>query len=171
MIKGKITDIQQNFSYRFIKLQVTSGDLAPLEELKDKELEITFKEHKKHRSLDANALLWACIGDIAKATKQRNDDIYLDLLRNYGEFTYVCVKPEALGEFMKAWKYVDVLPEHMQGAQGISLKIYFGSSTYDTKQFSRLIDGVMEEMKELNIQRPLPETWEQALKIRSKKHE
>ena len=37
---------------------------------------------------------------------------------------------------------------------------YFGSSTYDTKEFSVLLDGVISEMREMGIQTPTSEEME-----------
>ena len=39
----------------------------------------------------------------------------------------------------------------INGQKGIQLQCYFGSSTYDTKEFTRLLDGVISEARELGI--------------------
>ena len=40
---------------------------------------------------------------------------------------------------------------------------YFGSSTYDTKEFSVLLDGVISEMREIGLQPPPTEEMKRAL--------
>lgn len=43
------------------------------------------------------------------------------------------------------------------GQTGVQIQAYFGSSQYDTKQMSRLIDGIIYEARELGIETATPE--------------
>ena len=40
----------------------------------------------------------------------------------------------------------------VNGKKGIQIQAYYGSSGYDTKEMGRLIDGVIDECKELGIE-------------------
>ena len=120
--------------------------------LKPKVYDAGFKIHRERRSLDANALFWKAVTLIAEHINSDKDSIYLQLLSRYGVFTYVVVKPDAVSQFKIAYRLCEELgPVTVNGKTGIQLRCYFGSSTYDTKQMSRLIDGAISELKEMDI--------------------
>ena len=63
---------------------------------RDKDLNLEIKQHRNHRSKDANALLWECIGRLAMALRADKWDIYLLMLKRYGQYTYIVVPPNAV---------------------------------------------------------------------------
>ena len=129
--------------------------------IKDVCLLLTVKRWKEKRSLDANRLLWSCIGKLAAELRADKWDIYLLMLRRYGKFTYICVKPEVVEAVKKQWREVEEIGEiDINGDRAIQLLCYFGSSTYNTKEFSVLLDGVISEMKEAGIPTPADEEIE-----------
>lgn len=149
---GKIDDLRQEFPSRETLITIRTSALPEeLENLKDAELDIDVKKHRKKRSLDANAMLWACLGDIAKAIRSDSWSVYLYMLELYGEYEYILVRPEAVEKLKKLWRTVKVVGE----SDGMTeVLCFFGSSTYNSKQFSRLLDGVVSEMREMSI--PVP---------------
>ena len=62
----------------------------------DREKAFEVKEYKEKRSLNANALLWRCLGEMASALHTDKWDVYLQMLKRYGTYTYICVKPKAV---------------------------------------------------------------------------
>lgn len=130
----------------------------------DKPLQIEAKPLRNKRSLDANAMLWACLADLAKARNENNWELYLEMLRKYGEYTYICVKPSVVEAVKAQWRETQEVGEiDINGTKAIQLLCFFGSSTYDTKQFSRLLDGVLDEMAKDNLQLPAPKEVREAL--------
>lgn len=126
-------------------------------EIKDKLYAATIKEYRKKRSLDANAYMWVLLEKIADAVGSTKDKIYLEVLDLYGVFTHVIVKQEAVEQFKKEFRTCrDLGNVTVNGKTGIQLQCYFGSSTYDTKQMSRLIEGVVSDCKELDIETLTP---------------
>lgn len=118
-----------------------------------KKLLVEIKPHRKHRSLDANAYMWVMMDKIAQAVRTDKDAVYLTMLERYGVFTHVIVKPEAVDRMISEWRTVRNLGEvRINGQRGYQLQCYFGSSTYDTAEMARLIDGVVSECKELGIE-------------------
>ena len=118
----------------------------------------TFKEKKDKRSLDANSLFWAGVTAISDATHIPMDDVYIQLIIEYGVRTPIIVKPKAAKQMMRTFRYCENLGEVMvNGNKGVQLMAYIGSSKYDTKQMSRLIDGMMYEIKGLGIDFASPE--------------
>ena len=126
-------------------------------------------EHKEKRSLNANALLWHCIGQIASKMRVDKWNVYLDMLKHYGTYTYVLCKPKAVDKMREVWRETEVLGEvTVGGEKATQLLCYYGSSTMNSKEFSVLLDGVIQEMKNLGIEPPTSEQMKQALLAWSK---
>lgn len=148
-----------------INLQV---DDCPTEEVQTlaqcEKLSIEIKKYRKKRSLDANGMLWACLGEIANVLRADKWEIYLQMLKRYGKYTYICVKPAVVEAVKAQWRECEVLGEmEVNGQKAVQMLCYFGSSTYDTKEFSVLLDGVISEMRELGLQPPPTEEMKRAL--------
>ena len=124
------------------------------------------KEHKEKRSNNANRLLWHCLDQIAKAMIPPADkwDVYLMMLKRYGKFTYICVKPNVVDAMKKQWRESEVIGHvNINGQDSVQMLCYFGSHTYDTKEFSVLLDGIISEMAEMGLKTPREEELERAL--------
>lgn len=129
-------------------------------------LSIKAVKYRAKRSLDANAMLWACLGEIANSMTPPADkwDIYLQMLKRYGKFTYICVKPSVVDAMKAQWRECEVVGEvDINGQKAVQLLCYFGSSTYNTQEFSRLLEGVISEMSEIGLQVPPSQDMRRAL--------
>lgn len=157
-LTGKAKDIQTG------KLLMTFlVDAQNVEDLEG-ELDLIFEKHREHRSKNANALLWECIGKIASALETDKWDIYLKMLKRYGQFTYIIAKKTAVEAVKKQWRESEELGEiDIHGEAAVQMLCYYGSSTYDTKQFHELLEGVKSEMKEIGIPTPDDEQIERAI--------
>jgi hypothetical protein len=123
----------------------------------DKGLEVEIKPYRNKRSLDANAYMWVLLSKMAAILHTTKDELYLQMLDRYGVFTHVVVKPNVVDRVKAEWRTVRELGEvKINGQTGIQLQCYFGSSTYDTREMARLIDGVVSECKELDIETMTP---------------
>ena len=90
---------------------------------------------------------------MAEVLHQDKWNIYLEMLGRYGVFTHIIVKPNVVDKVKEEWRTVKELGEVcVNGTIGIQLQCYFGSSTYNTKEMSVLIDGVVSEAKEMGIE-------------------
>ena len=58
---------------------------------------------------------------------------------------------------------MEMLNIKINGRDAIQLLCYYGSSTYDTKQFSALLDGVISEMQEIGLEMPTSEEMRHCL--------
>lgn len=166
---GRLTGVEVGHSGTALILQIDHPH--GLDEIRGIPLlDITITKHTNRRSRNANALLWACLGEIATALRADKWDIYLKMLRRYGQYTYVCVKPKAVEMMRRQWRESEVIGEiSINGEKAVQMLCYYGSSTYDSKEFSVLLDGVISEMKEMGLQAPMPEevkasleAWEKA---------
>ena len=130
---------------------------------KDKDYDLTIKEHRKKRSLDANAYAWVLIHKLAEAMRITPEEVYLQEILNVGHnFTPMCVPEQDVERFKKSWQanglgwpVKDLGPSQVPGCR--NLMAYHGSSTYDTRQMSRLIDNIVQDCKSLGIGTMTPE--------------
>lgn len=134
--------------------QQTIQEIAKLKEIigKGKLLTVDIKQFRKKRSLDANGMLWVIMNEIAIVLGTTKDEVYLEMLNRYGVFTHIIVKAEMVDKIKREWRTVRELGEvTVNGKTGIQLQCYFGSSTYNSLEFSVLLEGVISEAKELGI--------------------
>lgn len=165
---GKVLSVSNDWLTGQTSITLSINEKAALNEIdgiKDVEkLRIRAVKFREKRSLDANALLWACLGQIAEVLRTDKWDVYLQMLKRYGQFTYICVKPNVVDAVKAQWRECEVIGElDINGQKAVQMLCYFGSSTYDTKQFSTLLDGVISEMKEMGLQAPASEEMRRAL--------
>ena len=139
--------------------------LSEVDEIKDaKKLRIKAVHYKEKRSLDANGMLWACLGQIATALRTDKWEVYLQMLKRYGQYTYICVKPKMVDAVKSQWRECEVVGEvDINGQKAVQMLVYFGSSSYNTQEFSVLLDGVISEMKEIGLQPPPSKEMQMAL--------
>ena len=119
--------------------------------------EYEIRKATKKRSPDANAYMWVLIGKIAAAVGIPADEVYRRAIRDAGEFTPLPIRADALDEFARIWAakgtgwFVDILDDSKLPGYKL-VRAYNGSSTYDTRQMSRLIDYVVQDAKALDIE-------------------
>ena len=120
------------------------------------------KEQHKKRSLDANAYFWVLADKLAEATRISKEDIYRHTIREIGgNSTTVCVRDMAAEKLCQGWEknglgwLADTFPSKLPGCVNVTL--YYGSSTYDTKQMSRLIDNIVQDCQAVGIETLTPD--------------
>lgn len=117
----------------------------------DKEKVFEIKEHKEKRSLNSNSYAWALIGKMADVLRVDKESIYLLMLKRYGQSEIVSVLSHI--NINGYFKYFEVAgTSTLNGKEFTHYKVFKGSSEYDTKEMSILIDGIVEEAKELDIE-------------------
>lgn len=139
--------------------------LQGLERYAEKALTVSVKEYSKKRSLTANAYYWTLVGALAKALKITNSAMHNMLLRRYGapeeiggRLCYVTMPDtvEAEQRVLEAETYhLKPTSDVRVGTDGSFWRTYVmlkGSHEYDTKEMTRLIDGIVSECKELGIE-------------------
>ena len=137
-----------------------------LQSVFDFDMVVQIKKKTNRRSLDANAYLWVLLQKMAdglSTPKNRVDkwDVYLLILESYGVFTHIIVKPSAVERMKQEYRACKELGEVTVGSMtGIQLQCYYGSSSYDTAEMARLIDGVITECKQMGIETLPPDEIE-----------
>lgn len=153
---GVIKSINRDYLSNQINITFAANEniLADYEKIKDCEkLRIKAIQYREKRSLDANAYLWVLLQKLAEVLRTDKWSLYLQMLKRYGQFTYIVVKPHAVDGVKKQWRECEEVGEiNINGEKAVQMLCYYGSSTYDTREMSVLIDGVVSECKELGIE-------------------
>ena len=136
----------------------------------DKVYAIEIKEKKRKRSLDQNAMYWAVLAQVAKKLNISNPRCHNIMLRRYGvperygdQAVYVVLPDtdEASEKAAEAETYhLKPTSQVKAGKDGQNYRTYLllrGSSTYDSSEMSRLVNGMLDEAKELGIEMILEE--------------
>lgn len=121
-----------------------------------KEYTIEIKEKKRKRSLDANAYFWLFLDKLVAKTGVDKKTAYRELIRDIGGVSDILlIKKEAVDTYIENWEkrglgwFTEKLDREVKG--WIYIVVYYGSSTYDTAQMSRLIELLMLECRECEI--------------------
>lgn len=172
--KGKLNSIVKDWTTGKYLITFSIDSLpADIDEVKGCDaLDITARKHRNKRSLNANALMWKCLGDIARVILSDKWSVYLEMLKRYGEYTYICIHPDAVEMLKRQWRECEEVGRLVVNDQeAVEMLCYYGSSTYDTKQFSRLLDGVISEMKEIGLETPSEEELRRSIEAWGKMNE
>ena len=106
---------------------------------------------RKKRSNDANALCWKLCTEIANVLRAEKESIYVDMLKRYGQSDIVSVLSSV--NVKGYFKYYDEFGKGTaNGKEFTHYKVYKGSSEYDTKEMSILLDGIIDDAKALDIE-------------------
>lgn len=162
---GKLQNVSRDWKTGQWNITFTMNEASAINEVNNiqscEKLSIKAVKHRNKRSLDANAYCWVILQKIAEVLHQDKWNVYLEMLGKYGVFTHIIVKPNVVDKVKEEWRTVKELGEvSVNGMTGIQLQCYFGSSTYNTKEMSVLIDGIVYEAKELGIETLPPDELE-----------
>ncbi len=120
--------------------------------------EASIREHRKKRSLDANAMAWKLLGDLSAVTKIPPMEIYRNYIRDVGgNYEIVPVREDRIGEWDRIWcsGHYGRSTEDIGECRTIDgyhyIKSYIGSSDYTTAQMSRLLDLIIDDCRALGI--------------------
>lgn len=128
------------------------------------------KRFRKKRSLDANAYYWVLVGEIAKAIGSTDIETHNWLLMDYGEpmrtadgdLKYILMRDDA--DYMRSIDTHVRPTDVVENRNGVTYRWFIqmkGSRFYDTAEMARLIDGTVQEAKELGIETLTPDQLEE----------
>lgn len=117
---------------------------------KDTVYDVKIDKHREKRSLNANAYLWKLVTEMGNVLSKSKEEVYLQMLIDYGQSEMVSILSEIdVKGYFKYYKLAGT--SILNGKEFNHYKIYKGSSEYDTKEMSILLEGVVQEAKNLGI--------------------
>ena len=122
----------------------------------NKEYTIKLNKVRKKRSLNANGYMWELCEQIAQKLDITKEDVYRQAIKDVGVFQTVEINEKAENTLRYSWGLHGIgwIAETVDNAKTDGFKVinlYYGSSTYNTKQMSRLIDYIVQDAKSAGI--------------------
>lgn len=132
----------------------------------DKPYIVEIKQKPVQRSKNANDYSWVLCQKIAKVLSKEypisKDDVYVKTILESNYYVPQPIKDEALEKYQRIWEGKGLgwicqiaRKSHLEGFT--TVRCYYGSSAYDTKEMSNHIDRLIEEAKELGIETKTPQ--------------
>ena len=146
-------------------LLTVGGDPALLGELirkaNEKPYTVEIEPLRKPRSINANSYMWVICDKIAKKIHNTKEDIYRHAIREVGVWDDVPRPTDKVQEHIETWDSIGIgwFSEEMRFSKlnGYTVvRDYYGSSVYNSKQMSVLIDYIVDQAKELDIETMTP---------------
>lgn len=163
----KITIVKEDVEVTFKVLDEDKSEIYKKLTQYDKDLKVEVKEFREKRTNDQNSYFWALVREVADKMGRTMLDTYKDYIQDCGVFEIVPIKDEAVKQFIRKWESKglgwfckDMGYSKMKGYT--KLAVYFGSSSYNTKEMERLIDAVLDDCEELGI---MTKTKEQIMQM------
>ena len=163
---GQITDVSVNFknSKGKITLDIDTKNVSTLNLLndlkqKEKKLDIEIKQHREKRSGRANRYFWELLNQICEYQDVDPIEDYKRRVFELGIFKITPVLEEDFGTWKKVWEERGIAwacekldTKIINGIKICDLVLYYGSSSFNTKQMSRLIDNLVQDCKAWGIE-------------------
>mgnify|MGYP004505714803 CR=1 FL=1 len=143
--------------------------LKKLSSLNPKKL-YEIKPYRLKRGNRANSYLWVLCKKIADVVGNTKEDVYKDLIKRVGTFEIISINSEAVGKFIESWQLRGLgwLAERTGCFDGSyeEVVVYYGSSSYNSKEMWILINELINEAQELDIDTTLENKWRKNNDIR-----
>lgn len=122
------------------------------------DFELSIDKVKAKRSNDANRYFWELVGQLSAKINVPPEDIYRTYIKDIGgNYEVVPIRDDAVDTWVKNWRakgigwQCEIIGESK--LRGYTNTIcYYGSSTYDTRQFSRLVNLCVDDCKANGIE-------------------
>lgn len=139
-----------------ITFTTKGADLSEFESYGDKELLVKVQPYSKRRSLSQNAYMWVLLNELAIKLQLSKEEVYKKYIKDYGVFEIIPIKNEACERFKRNWTsngigwiVEDIGDSKLQGYT--KMMVYYGSSTYNSIEMSRVINAVIDDCQEQGI--------------------
>lgn len=161
-LTGVVNDIGIDYTTHKAKITLLVNErdcLNSIQNLKDDKLSIEIKKKRNRRSLDANSYCWVLCDKIAKELSKESivtkEEVYKDAILQIGRFEPVIVTEVAYENFKRIWENQGLgflVQEVSHKDKCVRINCYYGSSTYDTKEMSLLINLLVDLAKKYDIE-------------------
>ena len=119
---------------------------------------VKIKKYHKRRSLNANSYAWVLMTEIAQVLRTSADEVYEEMLRRYGTNAtdkngdLITMSIPAGADISGLGIHCAYIGKGIAGGKEFDhYRLIKGSSQYNTKEMSILIDGIVSEATELKI--------------------
>ena len=162
-IRCKIKDLQFSISgNQILSLELQEDFRNSYEKFKDKDLTVSIKPYRPKRSLDANAYMWTLCEKLAESQGITRLEVYRNAVREVGTYRdFTDMTPDEARMLRADWENLGIgwqteVVDYMPDGVNLYVRCYYGSSQYDSKQMSRLIDYIVQDCKAVGIETMTP---------------
>lgn len=173
---GSLLDVSMDFKTGKgkVALLIDTSDLEVLEvisDLKEKKLDIDIKKHVEKRSGKSNRYFWELLGQACEKKHIDKLEEYRRRVKELGIFRVSRIPAEDFETLKKTWEnwgeawFCEVGDTEIIGDMEFKIVfLYYGSSSFNKEQMSRLIDNLVQDCKAAGIETKSPEEIESMLK-------
>ena len=155
-----------------ISLSINEDAREAFQSLSGQKVRIKIEKYREKRSLDANAYFHVLVGKIADVIGISKNRCKNMLICRYGQMEFLDDSPVVIHSNVPIEKmaeqqflHCDPVDCYTDGDTEMTIyQVYRGSHTYDTKEMSILIDGTVQEAKDLDIETMSPDELERMMK-------
>ena len=172
MIIGKLRDMMRGRDGEWIISFSTPADFREeFDRLHDQLVKVDIKKYSKQRSKTANDFCWALCTDIGNALRPPlpKETVYKQAIRDVGVYTMILLQAEAVEKFQRNWStngvgwFADVIDDSKKNPGCKVVFAYYGTSTYDSTEMSRLIDYLVQDAMSMGLTSPTSKEQEEML--------
>lgn len=160
-MKARLHDISNGIHGLIVSFVVERGaDVARLRSMPDQDLEVTVGKYKAKRSLNANAYMWTLLDKLAAKLHADREELYMRYVKHYGIWCDVTLLANKARTIMTGWERQGLgwKTEIIQANdKTVDVRLYYGTSVYNSEQMRRVIDAVVEDCKDMDIETRTPE--------------
>jgi len=142
-----------------ITLEISEDFRSEFNRLKDAPVNVEIKKFYEKRSKNANDMCWALCTQIGQAISPPipKEEVYRNAIRDVGVYEPLPISDETVESFCRRWKtkgvgwFADIVDDSK--IPGYKLVFaYYGSSTYNTKEMSILLDYIVNDAQQMEIE-------------------
>ena len=174
---GIIEDISIDYKTRKskISLLLDTKEIEIVEQLKNEnKLNVELKKYREKRSLNANNYFWKLLQELCELAEIDPIEEYKRRVKQLGIFRRFRIEKDGINTFEKMWTAQGVAwfceivdTEYIGEIEFKIINAYYGSSSFNTKQMSRLINDLVQDCQAYGIEtktseeiKSLLESWD-----------
>jgi len=159
---GTLEEISIDYKTNKAKISFLINDknkISTIEELKGLKLKISVKRDIKKRSLNANNYFWKLLQELCELAEIGTIEEYRRRIKELGIFRRFKIEKENVKTFENMWTnqgvawFCEISDTEIIGKTEFKIiNAYYGSSSFNSKQMSRLINDLVEDCKVYGIE-------------------
>ena len=163
---GIIEDISIDYKTRKskISLLLDTKEIEVVEELKNQnKLNIELKKYREKRSINANNYFWKLLQELCDLADIETIEEYKRRVKQLGIFKRLKIMAQDVKTVEKIWTdrgiawFCEIADtEYIGDTEFKIINAYYGSSSFNTKQMSRLISDLVQDCKVYGIETKTP---------------
>lgn len=174
-LTGKIADLSLDFRTGKAKLTLELNEKQSAMKMYDdlnqcEKLSVKIGKHREKRSLNANNYAWKLITELAEKNNLPKEEVYKKYIKEVGVCKQAEISENAVDTLTHSWSLHGIgwFTERVDYAENdgfVIVNLYYGSSQYNTKQMSRLIDFIVQDCEALGIETKTPDQIAELLSL------